>query len=236
MGNHSNKIEKSDLKSAMKKALVLHSGGLDSSVCLLLARQLGWKVISLGIDYGQRSHIEMKYAERFCKKHKIQRRIIRVQWDKPKRIIPKNRNVEEIRHSESPAFLPGRNAVFLALAAAESAGIGAEEIWIGVNSVDYSGYPDCRPEFIDAFQAMLNVAFPNGPKVIAPLQELSKPEIAGLAIHLGLSREETWSCYRPNQSGQTFQPCGKCDGCILDEYAWTNAKAMNLVRFKGLRC
>jgi len=224
----SNPITPSDLKSIPKKVLVLHSGGLDSSVCLLLARKQDLDVVSLGIDFGQRSHIEMIFADRLCKKLQIPRRIIKVRWHKPKRTIPRSRKVEEIRQSHSPAFLPGRNLVFLALAVAESPSIGAKEIWIGVNSIDYAGYSDCREDFIKTFQTALEKAVPNGPKVIAPLQNLSKPEIAKLAIHLGLSREETWSCYRPKRIGHSLQPCGKCDGCVLAEYAWTNAKAARL--------
>lgn len=222
-----NSVISKNLKGT-KRILVLHSGGLDSSVCVLLALKQGLDVVSLGIDFGQRSSIEMKYADRLCKKYQVPRRIIKVRWHKPKRIIPKNRTIEEIRTSVSSAFLPGRNVVFLALAAAESSGIGAQEIWIGVNSIDYSGYSDCSADFIVAFQQMLQKAMPGGPKVFAPLQELSKPEIAGLAIALGLSREETWSCYRPKIIGDSIEPCGKCDGCTLDEYAWTNAKVPNL--------
>src|SRR5437660_7528589 len=113
-------------------SLVLHSGGLDSTVCLLLAREKGHSVVSLGIDYGQRHKIELTYARKQCRKFKIPRRVIRVRWTKPERIIPKNRSMEEMRSAVSPAFLPGRNAIFLTLGAAEAAGIGASELWIGV--------------------------------------------------------------------------------------------------------
>lgn len=224
----SEQINTVDSSCSRTKALVLHSGGLDSSVCLLLARQQGREVISLGIEFGQRHRIEMQYAAQLCKKLGIPRRKIRVRWDRPAPVIPRDRTVEDIRQSVSPAFLPGRNAVFLALAAAESAVVGAKEIWIGVNSIDYSGYPDCRAEFIEAFQAMLDEAIPNGPEVIAPLQNLSKPQIARLAIQLGLSREETWSCYTPERVGRRLRPCGRCDACVLSAYAWTNAESAKL--------
>jgi 7-cyano-7-deazaguanine synthase len=171
----------------------------------------------------------MQYAARLCKKFGIPRRIVRVRWDKPTLVIPKERSVEEIRQSVSSGFLPGRNAVFLTLAAAEAAGVSAKEIWIGVNSIDYSGYPDCRAEFIDAFQIMLNEAIPNAPKVIAPLQDLSKPQIAKLALQLGLSREQVWSCYTPERVGRRLRPCGKCDACVLNDYAWTGAKDVKLM-------
>lgn len=238
MRKHSNPSNGSQLmnptesKCSRTKALVLHSGGLDSSVCLLLARQQGREVISLGIDLGQRARIELRYAANLCNRLGIPRRIVRVRWHRPKLAIPMDRTVEEIRQSVSSAFLPGRNAVFLSIAAAESASVDAKEIWIGVNSIDYSGYPDCRAEFIEVFQTMLDKAIPKGPKVIAPLQDLSKPQIAKLAIQLGLSREETWSCYRPERVGRILRPCGRCDACVLSDYAWTNAKRVKLVRPK----
>ena len=215
-------------ENCRQTVIVLHSGGLDSGVCLLLALERGREVISLGIDYGQRHNIEMNYAANLCRKFKITRKIVRVRWDKPRRTIPRNRTLEEMRKTISPAFLPGRNALFLILAAAECASFGAKEVWIGTNSLDYSGYPDCTAEFIESFQTMLEKAMPNCPRVVAPLQNLSKPQIAKLAIQLGLSREETWSCYRPKRVGGYLVPCGVCDACILSKYAWTNAGKVKL--------
>ena len=94
---------------------------------------------------------------------------MRVEWDKPERDIPVGRTLEDMRSGVSPAFLPGRNAVFMTIASAEAVGVGANEIWIGVNAVDFSGYPDCRPEFIEAFRTMIEAAIPNGPKIVTPL-------------------------------------------------------------------
>ena len=202
------------------KALVLHSGGLDSTLCLLLAKEAGHEVVSLGIDYGQRHHIELEYALAQCRKHGVKRRILRVEWDKPARDIPTGRSLDEIRSGVSPAFLPARNAVFLTLACAEAAGIGAAEVWIGVNAVDSSGYPDCRPEFVEAFRAMIDAAIPGGPKVVAPLIEMSKPAIAAEARRLGLAPGDTWSCYQPCFTNQGITPCGRCDACILHDHAW----------------
>lgn len=201
-------------------SLVLHSGGLDSTVCLLLAREKGHSVVSLGIDYGQRHKIELTYARKQCRRFKIPRSVIKVRWTKPERIIPKNRSVEEMRATVSPAFLPGRNAIFLTLGAAEAAGIGASELWIGVNCVDFSGYPDCRAEFIEAFKSMLVCAIPDGPKVVAPLLSMSKLEIAKEAARLGLKYGDTWSCYRPINDHSGNQPCGECDACVLHKAAW----------------
>lgn len=209
--------------SAATRAVVLHSGGMDSTVCLLMAREQGRDVLSLGIDYKQRSRIELDYASRLCLRFGIPRRVLSVEWDKPERHIPKHRQPEEMSHTISPAFLPGRNAVFLTLGCAETTGIGASEVWIGINSIDYSGYPDCRVEFVRAFQTMIDLAIPVSPRIMAPLLNLSKPEIAREANRLGLKEDDTWSCYTPvkNQSG--IRPCGQCDACILHAWAWKEA-------------
>ncbi len=205
------------------KALVLHSGGLDSTLCLLMAMEAKREVVSLGIDYGQRHRIELEYAWAQCRKFGVERRLLRVEWNKPARDIPTGRSLDEICSGVSPAFLPGRNAVFLTLACAEAAGTGAEEVWIGVNAVNFSGYPDCRTEFIEAFKTMITAAIPNGPEIIAPLITMSKPEIAAEARRLGLLRGETWSCYRPHFTPQGISPCGECDACVLHDHAWRHA-------------
>lgn len=204
-------------------AVILHSGGMDSTLCLLLAKEKGREVVSLGIDYGQRHRIELEYANSQCHQYKIKRRVLRVEWDKPIRDIPIGRSLDEIRSGISPAFLPARNAVFLSLACAEATGIGAEEVWIGVNVQDSSGYPDCRPEFIDSFKAMMNAAVPEGPKIVAPLIMMSKPEIAAEAKRLGIAPGDTWSCYQPQFTSQGIAPCGQCDACILHNHAWKEA-------------
>lgn len=204
----------------MARSIVLHSGGLDSSVCLLLAREDGSDVLSLGIDYGQRNRIELEFAQSLCSRLGVPRRILRVEWDKPQRSLPKSRSLAQIRSSVSPAFLPGRNLVFLSLAIAQAATVGADLIWIGVNSLDFSGYPDCRPSFIESFQVAAIEAVPTGPSVIAPLLRMSKPEIAREAQRLGLRRGETWSCYLPRIDGGAITACGVCDACVLEAHAW----------------
>jgi 7-cyano-7-deazaguanine synthase len=206
------------------KALVLHSGGLDSTVCVLKALEIGRDVVSLGIDYGQRHRIEMEYAKVQCERFGVERRQLRVEWDKPFRDIPVGRSMDVIRSAVSPTFLPGRNAVFLTLACAEAAGIGASEVWIGVNEVDFSGYPDCRPEFIAAFAQMISLAIPNGPIIVSPLSGMSKPDIALEARRLGLERGDTWSCYQPRIDSDGIAPCHECDACLLHDYAWTGQK------------
>ena len=203
-----------------KQVVVLHSGGLDSTVCLLLAISRGHEVISLGVDYNQTHRIELDYATSQCKRFGVERRIIRVSWDKPQRAMPINRSISEIRKGVSPAFLPGRNGVFLMLAAAEASGLGADEVWTGINSVDFSGYPDCTPEFLKSFRKMLSIGMPGGVKLIAPLQNKSKPQIGRMAKRLGLSNEDTWSCYRPKITSTGLAPCGECDACKLHQFAW----------------
>ncbi|MBN2019682.1 MAG: 7-cyano-7-deazaguanine synthase QueC [Sedimentisphaerales bacterium] len=204
------------------KAVILHSGGLDSTTCLLLALEKGREIISLGIDYGQKSRAELEYAIKLCDRFNVSRKVLNVSWDKPNRTIPKDRKINEIGKDVSTAFLPGRNALFLVLGCAEAAGIGASEVWIGINSIDYSGYPDCRPEFLEQFKKMMQLAIPKGPKIIAPLISLTKPEIAKEAYRLGIRQGDTWSCYRPKTTENGFVPCGKCDACILHKYAWEN--------------
>lgn len=203
-----------------KRVVVLHSGGLDSTVCLLEARAKGYEVLSLGINYNQRHQVELAYAAQQCSRFDIERRVISVAWDKPARQIPIGRDVREIRSGTSVAFLPGRNGVFLMLAAAEAAGVGAAEVWTGVNSIDYSGYPDCRPAFIESFRKMLALAIPKGPRLMAPLQRKTKPQIARAAKRLGLGRYDTWSCYRPQVVESGLSPCGVCDACRLHAFAW----------------
>jgi 7-cyano-7-deazaguanine synthase len=205
------------------RALVLHSGGLDSTVCLLLARRTGRAVISFGVAYGQRHEVELDYARTQCARFGVERRVIDVTWDRPEIDIPRDRTVAEMKAGIAPTFVPGRNAVFLALACAEAAGVGATEVWLGVNAVDYSGYPDCRESFLQAFRAMWAEAVPNGPRIVAPLVALTKPEIAALAAGLGLAPGETWSCYAPDVSGPAPQPCGHCDACLLHAHAWAEA-------------
>lgn len=202
-----------------KKVLVLHSGGLDSTVCLYEAVAAGYDIVSLGVDYGQRHVIELYFAQRQCAAKAVRREIVEVSWTKPERRLPLDRNVDEIRKTQSAAFLPGRNLLFLVLASAHAAGIGADEIWIGINSVDFSGYPDCTPAFLEAFSAVHKIGVGTG-AIRAPLLEKSKPQIAMRAKELGLSRYDTWSCYRPQTVSGAVVPCERCDACRLHAYAW----------------
>ena len=209
------------------KAIVLHSGGLDSTLCVLLAMQEGREVISLSVDYGQRHRIELEYADKQSQRYNISRKVLSVRWDKPANSIPLDRTISEMRQDVSPAFLPGRNALFLTLACAEASGIGASEVWIGVNAIDFSGYPDCRPEFIEKFRIMIEAAIPNGPKIVTPLLEMSKPEIARRAYEFGIRKGDVWCCYKPEITCRGIEPCGRCDACLLHEHAWREALGAN---------
>jgi 7-cyano-7-deazaguanine synthase len=197
----------------------------------------GLEPFSLGIDYNQKHIIESQFALAQCAQLNVERKVIKVTWDKPVRNIPTGRSLKEIKEGVSVAFLEGRNIVFLALACAESAGIRAEEIWLGINAIDYSGYPDCRPEFIESFQNMLGFGYPNGPKIKSPLLNLTKPEIAQEAYRLGIAKGDTWSCYRPRVSQKGVEPCHECDACVLHDYAWNSITLSEVapdVKFKNL--
>ena len=207
------------------RVLVLHSGGMDSTTCLYKARSEGADVFSLGINYGQKLAVELMFAQRHCERLGVPREVINVNWHKPDREIPTGRSIEEMRASISPAFLPSRNAIFLSLACAHAAGIGADEVHTGINSVEFSGYPDCTPEFLDSFSAMMAVANPNGPKIIAPLLNMSKPQIAATAKGLGIGEHDTWSCYRPITDNGSVSPCNQCDACRLHDHAWRAIEA-----------
>ncbi len=202
------------------KVLVLHSGGMDSTTCLYRAHRAGAEVLSLGIDYGQRLAVELQFAQKQCEALGIPRQVIRVDWRKPERTIPLGRSIEEMATSISPAFLPGRNAIFLSLACAHASGIGAEEVHIGLNAIEFSGYPDCTPQFLETFITMIAEANPGGPQIVAPLLYMSKTEIAALAQNLGVGEHDTWSCYRPQLTMGVVAPCGDCDACRLHEHAW----------------
>lgn len=207
-----------------KKILVLHSGGLDSTVCLFTALNSGSEVVSLGIDYGQRHRVELEYANNQCALHNIERKLVKLEWDKPIREMPVDRSIEEIKANVSSAFLPGRNLTFFSIACAEAAGVGADEVWTGINAVDFSGYPDCTPDFFNSFRSTLSLAMPDGPQLLAPLLFKTKPEIALMAKNIGINKGDTWSCYRPNFHTDGISPCAKCDACKLHNYAWENSE------------
>jgi 7-cyano-7-deazaguanine synthase len=208
------------------KAVCLLSGGLDSSTALACARRDGFEVYALSFDYGQRHHVELEAARRIAQavgvvQHRIARIDLRAFGGSAltgEIDVPKGRSAEEMADGIPITYVPARNTIFLSFALAWAEVIGAGDIYIGVNAIDYSGYPDCRPEFISAFERMANLATKAGVektleiRIHTPLIQLTKAEIIRLGVSLGVDYSLTHSCYDPAVSGK---PCGQCDSCRL---------------------
>ena len=217
-------------KTEHPTAIVLLSGGLDSATVLAIAQEKAQKVVALSFRYGQRHVNELQCAAELAQAAKVARHVI-IDLDltsvggsaltDSKLAVPKHQTSDEISGGIPITYVPARNTLFLtyALAWAETLGIG--NIYIGVNALDYSGYPDCRPEFVSAFEAMANLATkvgvesPAGQPAIrihAPLIDLSKAQIIARGVQLGVDYAKTFSCYDP-QAGD--KACGHCDSCLL---------------------
>ena len=205
------------------KAVVLLSGGADSATCLALARKKGREVYALSFDYGQRHRIELSYARKLarrlgCRAHRVAR--VDLPGSAASALTSRKIRVPKggVRPGTIPAtYVPARNALFLAHALSWAEAIGAREIWIGANVIDYSGYPDCRPAFLRAFERMANLGTRAGVtgrrfQIVAPLLKLSKKEIFRLGKALGIDLRWTFSCYDPQPHGKS---CGRCDSCRL---------------------
>jgi 7-cyano-7-deazaguanine synthase len=208
------------------RAVCLLSGGLDSSTCLALARRDGYDCYALSFDYGQRHQIELDAAARVAAglgvtQHVVARIDLRMFGHSALTAeidVPKARSLVEMGHGIPITYVPARNTIFLSFALAWAEVLEASDIFIGVNALDYSGYPDCRPEFIAAFETMANLATKVGVegttriRIHTPLIRLSKAEIVKLGHELGLKFGLTHSCYDPAPDGK---PCGQCDSCLL---------------------
>jgi 7-cyano-7-deazaguanine synthase len=219
-----------------KRAICLLSGGLDSATCLAIARQRGYECYCLSFDYGQRHRVELEAARRIAghlgaKGHQIVRFDLRAFGGSALTDdveVPKHRRADEMSSGIPVTYVPARNTIFLSFALAYAEVTGAADIFIGVNAVDYSGYPDCRPEFIQAFEKMANLATKAGvegttvTKIQAPLQTLTKADIVRKALELGLDVSLTHSCYDPDSHGH---PCGACDSCVLRRRGFEEAGA-----------
>ena len=209
-----------------KPAVCLLSGGLDSATVAACARLDGFDVYALSFDYGQRHQVELDAARRVAqalqvKDYKVARIDLRIFGGSAltdEIDVPKGRDVESMGHAIPITYVPARNTVFLSFALAWAEVLGASDIYIGVNSVDYSGYPDCRPEFIRAFETLANLATKAGVegamrlKIHTPLIDLSKADIIRLGTGLGVDYSLTHSCYDPLPGGRS---CGQCDSCRL---------------------
>jgi 7-cyano-7-deazaguanine synthase len=208
------------------RAVCLLSGGLDSSTCLALARRDGYECYALSFDYGQRHRIELDAAARVAEslgvaEHVVARIDLRMFGHSALTAeidVPKARSLDDMGHGIPITYVPARNTIFLSFALAWAEVLDASDIFIGVNALDYSGYPDCRPEFIEAFERMANLATKAGVegrtrvRIHTPLIQLSKAEIVKLGRELGLHFDLTHSCYDPAPNGK---PCGQCDSCLL---------------------
>lgn len=210
-----------------KKAVVLLSGGLDSATCLAIARSEGYELNAISFQYGQRHSYELDRAKALADEFGVQtHRVVDIDLGQfggsaltdSRLDVPKNDDVSEIGDSIPITYVPARNTVFLSLALAFAETINARDLFIGVNALDYSGYPDCRREYIDAFQKMANLATKisvedtQGILIHTPLVDLTKAEIIQKGLSLGVDYGMTLSCYDPGEGGV---PCGHCDACLL---------------------
>lgn len=210
----------------MKKAVILCSGGMDSTTAMAIAKQQGYELYALSFDYGQRHRIELESAVRVCKAMDVKEHLI-MKIDMRKiggsaltgQIeVPKKGAQSESTENIPVTYVPARNTIFLALALGWAEVLEAEDIFIGVNAIDYSGYPDCRPEYIAAFQNMANLATKAAVDgqmrftIHTPLINFTKAEIIKRGLALGIDFGLTHSCYDPSPKGE---PCGLCDSCQL---------------------
>jgi 7-cyano-7-deazaguanine synthase len=220
------------IKEPKKKAVVLFSGGLDSTTCLAQALKKGFTPYALTINYGQRHNFEIQAAKTIVKHYHIQNHSI-VDIDLSKFggsaltdniDVPKNRTLKD-RNDIPITYVPARNTIFLSLALAWAETLNTYDIFIGVNALDYSGYPDCRPEYIKSFEKTANLATKSGVlgerfKIHTPLINMTKAQIIISGLELSVDYSLTSSCYDPKKNGN---PCGLCDACILRQKGFQEA-------------
>lgn len=223
--------------SQLGRAVCLVSGGLDSATVLAIAVNEGFDVHALSVDYGQRHRIELEAAARVALAlGAVEHKTVRVDL----RALGGSALTDDaIEVPESPSegipvtYVPARNSVFLALALGWAEVLGAQELFLGVNAIDYSGYPDCRPAFIEAFEALARVATKAGVegkrfRINAPLIELTKADIIRLGIELGVDYSLTVSCYQPDDHGRA---CGRCDSCRIRREGFEEAGVADCTRY-----
>lgn len=207
-----------------KKAVVLLSGGLDSATALAIARSEGFDVYALSFRYGQRHVVELDCAQEQAAMAAVEHRVVDIDLRSfggsaltAELDVPKHDSVEELSDEIPITYVPARNTIFLSYALAWAEVLGAFDLFIGVNALDYSGYPDCRPEFISAYETMANLATVAGVqgrqlKIHTPLIALTKAQIIERGLALGVDYAKTTSCYDPAPDGRS---CGHCDSCLL---------------------
>jgi 7-cyano-7-deazaguanine synthase len=222
------------------KAVVLLSGGLDSATVLAIAKSEGRACYALSFAYGQRHGIELDAAGRVAASIGVDEHVV---FPMDLRLFGGSALTGDIQVPKDAAdapgipvtYVPARNTIFLSLALGYAEARDAQEIWIGVNAIDFSGYPDCRPEFLDAFQRVIETGTRSGvehgePRLIAPLVMMSKAEIIRRGVELGVDYSMTHSCYDPDVQGLA---CGHCDSCILRKRGFEEAGVEDLTRYQS---
>ena len=218
----------------MAKAVVLLSGGLDSTTALAFARSQGFECYALSVDYGQRHRVELERAAAVAKAlGVVEHRVVKLDLRQiggsaltAEIAVPKDRSADDMSHGVPITYVPARNTILLGLALGFAEVVGAFDIFIGANVLDYSGYPDCRPEFLAAFEQLANLATKAGTegagkfRVHSPLLKLTKAEIIREGVKLGVDYALTLSCYDPDATGRA---CGRCDSCLLRKKGFAEA-------------
>ncbi|MCX5756309.1 MAG: 7-cyano-7-deazaguanine synthase QueC [Gemmatimonadetes bacterium] len=226
-----------------RPAVLLLSGGLDSTTLLASAKQHSWQVYALTFRYGQRHDVEVARAQAIAADYGVVRHVVA---DIDLRVfggsaltssdidVPKDRGAEAMADGIPATYVPARNTIFLSYALAWAEVLGARDLFIGVNALDYSGYPDCRPEFITAFEQLANLATKAGTQggdrftVHTPLMTMSKANIIALGVSLGVDYGATTSCYDPAADGAA---CGRCDACQLRKKGFAEARVADPTRY-----
>lgn len=221
------------------RSVILLSGGLDSATVLAMAKREGRECLALSIVYGQRHEIELRAAERVARAIGVAEHVV---FPFDLRVFGASALTADIDVPKDTVggpgipitYVPARNTIFLALALGFAEAREASEIWLGVNAIDYSGYPDCRPEFLDAFQQVIWTGTRSGvehrePRIVAPLALLSKAEIIRRGLALGVDYALTHSCYDPDAEGRA---CGHCDSCVLRRQGFVEAGVADPTKYK----
>ena len=223
----------------MSKAVILLSGGLDSTTVLAIAKSQGFDCYALSFDYGQKQKSELESSISIAKKSNvIEHRIMKISLSDIGGSALTDQSIDVPKYSESDeipiTYVPARNTIFLSFALAWAEVVDCQTIFIGVNALDYSGYPDCRPEFIEAFENMANFATKQSVEgdriqIKTPLISMTKAEIIKKGLGLGVDYSETTSCYDANTLGEA---CGECDACVLRKIGFENANVQDPTRYQ----